>query len=110
MKSVARCGFTVGALVLAAGLAGFAAPDDRATQRSTDVFKVPPTTVAAPTTTTTAPVDPNCSSSDPTRSLSPIDPAPAPGHMPPGSTMAAIQENGKLRVAVDQNTLLFGYR
>lgn len=34
----------------------------------------------------------------------------APGAMPPGSTMAAIVERGRLVVGVDQNTFLFGYR
>lgn len=35
---------------------------------------------------------------------------PAPGAMPAGSPMAAIVANGKLRVGVDQNTNLFGFR
>jgi polar amino acid transport system substrate-binding protein len=37
-------------------------------------------------------------------------PLPPPGAMPPGSTMAAIVERGRLVVGVDQNTYLFGYR
>jgi len=37
-------------------------------------------------------------------------PLPAPGAMPPGSTMATIAERGRLIVGVDQNTNLFGYR
>jgi polar amino acid transport system substrate-binding protein len=37
-------------------------------------------------------------------------PQPAPGAMPPGSTMAAIAERGRLIVGVDQNTNLFGMR
>ncbi|HTI77607.1 MAG TPA: glutamate ABC transporter substrate-binding protein [Mycobacterium sp.] len=37
-------------------------------------------------------------------------PLPSPGAMPPGSTMAAIAERGRLIVGVDQNTDLFGYR
>ncbi|AQA01239.1 ABC transporter substrate-binding protein [Mycobacterium sp. MS1601] len=37
-------------------------------------------------------------------------PLPAPGAMPPGSSMAAIQERGRLVVGVDQNTFLFGFR
>lgn len=37
-------------------------------------------------------------------------PQPSPGAMPPGSTMAAIQERGRLIVGVDQNTFMFGYR
>jgi polar amino acid transport system substrate-binding protein len=37
-------------------------------------------------------------------------PQPSPGAMPAGSTMAAIQERGRLIVGVDQNTFMFGYR
>ena len=37
-------------------------------------------------------------------------PLPAPGAMPPGSTMAAIADRGRLIVGVDQNTNLFGFR
>ncbi|HEX7660585.1 MAG TPA: glutamate ABC transporter substrate-binding protein, partial [Pseudonocardiaceae bacterium] len=50
----------------------------------------------------------NCG--DPTASLRPPDPMPLPGHMPSGSTMAAIQSRGVLRAGVDQNTFLFGFR
>jgi polar amino acid transport system substrate-binding protein len=35
---------------------------------------------------------------------------PRPGDMPPGSTMAAIAERGRLVVGVDQNTYPFGFR
>jgi polar amino acid transport system substrate-binding protein len=35
---------------------------------------------------------------------------PSPGAMPPGSTMGAIAERGRLIVGVDQNTYLFGFR
>jgi polar amino acid transport system substrate-binding protein len=42
-------------------------------------------------------------------SLSPAA-QPPPGAMPGGSTMAAIQERGRLVVGVDQNTYMFGYR
>ncbi|WP_336085646.1 glutamate ABC transporter substrate-binding protein [Nocardia sp. SSK8] len=35
---------------------------------------------------------------------------PRPGAMPAGSTMAAIVANGRLRVGVDQNTYMFGFR
>jgi polar amino acid transport system substrate-binding protein len=37
-------------------------------------------------------------------------PLPPPGAMPPGSTMAAIAERGRLVAGVDQNTYLFGSR
>jgi polar amino acid transport system substrate-binding protein len=42
--------------------------------------------------------------------VAPAGALPAPGHMPAGSTMAAIQRRGYLRVGVDQTTLWFGYR
>ncbi len=47
---------------------------------------------------------------DPRASLRPAGSLPAPGQMPAGSTMARIQQSGLLRVGVDQNTFLFGYR
>jgi polar amino acid transport system substrate-binding protein len=50
----------------------------------------------------------NCG--NPTASLRPPNPMPAPGQMPAGSTMARIQAAGHLVVGVDQNTFLFGYR
>ncbi len=61
------------------------------------------TTIAAgpPTTAVTC--------SNPTASLRPLGPLPAPGAMPGGSFMATIQQRGRLIVGVDQNTLLFGY-
>jgi polar amino acid transport system substrate-binding protein len=46
----------------------------------------------------------------PLASLRPPASMPAPGAMPAGSTMAAIVQRGILRVGVDQNTYLFGYR
>ncbi|MCW2558829.1 MAG: transporter substrate-binding protein [Mycobacterium sp.] len=58
-------------------------------------------------TTATAAANADCG--DREASLRP-GPLPAPGAMPPGSTMAAIAERGRLIVGVDQNTNLFGYR
>lgn len=43
-------------------------------------------------------------------SLRPSGPLPAPGHMPAGSTMAAIYKRGYLIVGVDQTTPLLSYR
>ncbi|HEX3650823.1 MAG TPA: glutamate ABC transporter substrate-binding protein, partial [Pseudonocardiaceae bacterium] len=51
---------------------------------------------------------PDCA--NPTASLRPPAQQPAPGHMPSGTTMAAIQQRGYLIAGVDQNTYLFGYR
>jgi polar amino acid transport system substrate-binding protein len=58
---------------------------------------------------TTAPVAVSADCGDREASLRP-GPQPAPGAMPPGSTMAAIAERGRLIVGVDQNTNLFGFR
>jgi polar amino acid transport system substrate-binding protein len=57
---------------------------------------------------TTAPAagDADC---DPEASLRP-GPLPSSGAMPPGSTMAAIFQRGRLIVGVDQNTYFFGSR
>jgi polar amino acid transport system substrate-binding protein len=43
-------------------------------------------------------------------SLRPQGALPAPGKMPEGSTMAAIQQRGRLIVGVDQSKYLVGYR
>jgi len=57
-------------------------------------------------TTLPAAADADC---DKEASLRP-DPLPKPGAMPPGSTMAAIAERGRLVVGVDQSQYLFGFR
>jgi polar amino acid transport system substrate-binding protein len=43
-------------------------------------------------------------------SLRPSGPLPAPGHMPAGSTMAAIYQRGYLIIGVDQSTPLLSFR
>ncbi|CAG7656625.1 Amino acid ABC transporter substrate-binding protein, PAAT family [Actinacidiphila bryophytorum] len=43
-------------------------------------------------------------------SYRPAGTQPQPGHMPAGSTMAAIAARGRLIAGVDQNSYLFGYR
>lgn len=58
---------------------------------------------------TTAPAAAAADCGDKEASLRP-GPLPSPGAMPPGSTMAAIAERGRLIVGVDQNQLLFGSR
>lgn len=96
------------ALVLAAS--GCAAPGKPVDLVTVDSVERPRPVGAeenpAPPSTSTAPA-PDC---DPTESLRPLDPMPAPGEMPEGSTMRAIQDSGKLIAGVDQNTFLFGFR
>lgn len=46
----------------------------------------------------------------PLESYRPQGALPRPGHMPAGSTMAAIVKRGRLIAGVDQNSYLFGYR
>ena len=67
-----------------------------------------PTTVAPATpTTTAAPPAPDCG--NPVASFAPLNPMPAPGNMPAGSYMDAIQQRGRLIAGVSADTLLFGY-
>jgi len=97
-------------LIVLALFAGCTSTDRQASDRATTVFDETTVTTVPPTTSTTI-LDPACNPNDPARSLSPTPgPLPAPGQMPPGTTMATIQTNGTLKVGVDQNTLLFGYR
>jgi len=67
--------------------------------------------VAATTTTTAAAGPPTTAvaCAHATASLRPQGAQPAPNAMPAGSYIAAIHDRGRLRVGVDQNTLLFGY-
>jgi polar amino acid transport system substrate-binding protein len=60
----------------------------------------PPTAAAAPAASCGPPQD----------SLRPRGPLPAPGQMPEGSTMAAIQQRGRLIAAVDQGKYRVGFR
>ena len=90
------------ALVLAA--AGCGSPSVPVTVTVTPVEVWP--SGAQPVTTAPAAGSADC---DPEASLRP-GPLPPPGAMPPGSTMAAIAERGRLVVGVDQNTELFGFR
>ena len=69
----------------------------------------------------TAPTAPNAAAAAPStapaapcteirQSLRPRGPLPAPGAMPPGSTMAKIAARGRLIAGVDQGKYLVGYR
>jgi polar amino acid transport system substrate-binding protein len=75
-----------------------------ANHAATGAFKPTPTAAPSPTTTTVAP---QC---NPRKSQRPDSALPVPGTMPAGSYMDEILKRGHLTVAVDQNTLLWGYR
>lgn len=90
------------AIALAVGACGSSTP-----AVSVTVPPVEPTPAGAEQVATAPDVtDADC---DVEASLRP-GPLPAPGAMPPGSTMAAIAERGRLVVGVDQSTYLFGFR
>ncbi len=67
-----------------------------------------PAVIATPTPTATAP-PPDTSCGDPTLSLRPQGPRPAPGAMPAGTFVRTIQDRGQLVAGVSRDTLLFGY-
>jgi polar amino acid transport system substrate-binding protein len=71
-----------------------------------------PVPTAAPTTAVTSapspPAAPTCDNA--TQSYDPLSPMPAPGAMPDGTTMAEIQERGRLIVGVSADTFLLGSR
>lgn len=61
----------------------------------------------APTAAASATLDQGCG--DPTASLRPQGPLPAPGNLPGGSYMKTISERGRLILGVPGDTPLFGY-
>lgn len=86
-------------------IAGCASVSDRALHSSLSALE--PKVTPEPAPTPSPAVTPSCG--DPTASLRPREPLPAPGQMPTGTFMRTIQSRGHLVVGVDQNTLLFGY-
>ena len=90
------------ALTLAAGCGSSSTPPTAVTVSPIEALP------AGAEEVTTAPVAGNADC-DREASLRP-GPQPAPGAMPPGSTMAAIADRGRLVVGVDQNTYFFGFR
>ncbi|MFJ2839189.1 glutamate ABC transporter substrate-binding protein [Nocardia sp. NPDC087230] len=78
-----------------------------------DPSTIPATAVAPPIpgaeAITSAPTAEGTGSCDTEATLAPTA-QPRPGAMPAGSSMAAIVANGRLRVGVDQNTYMFGFR
>jgi polar amino acid transport system substrate-binding protein len=73
---------------------------------SGDTTPLPPKP-GQPSTAPAAPGAPADESCQPTKSLKPVGPLPAPGHMPAGSYMAEIQKRGRLVLGTSQDTLLF---
>jgi polar amino acid transport system substrate-binding protein len=70
-----------------------------------------PSTAASTTTSTVPAAEAQCNAQHAeTKSLRPLGPLPAPGHMPAGSFMDTIYKRGRLIAGVDQTTLGFGYR
>ena len=63
---------------------------------------------AAATSAPSPPAAPTCDNA--TQSYDPLSPPPAPGEMPDGTTMAEIQERGRLIVGVSADTFLLGSR
>jgi polar amino acid transport system substrate-binding protein len=86
-------------------LAGCGSISDRALHASLSALEVKAPAAPASSTSKAA----NVACGDPTASLRPTGPLPAPGHMPAGSFMRTIHDRGRLIVGVDQNTLLLGY-
>lgn len=107
-----RQGFSRGRLLVAAMLVGTSALVT-ACGSGTEVPKTTSVAAVDPkpdlTEITTPPQSETGGNCDPEATLRP-GPLPSSGAMPPGSPMAAIVANGKLRVGVDQNTYLFGFR
>lgn len=93
-------------------LAGCATAPPVATGDVTVPTPVPPTTMAPPSGTP-SPVpsaDPACPAGGTVLDSVPaMSPMPAPGHMPAGSTMAAIKKRGYLLAGVDQDEFDWSY-
>jgi polar amino acid transport system substrate-binding protein len=96
--SVAACSVPTAEAAPGAGAAVAAAPLPQGVQ---DPARLPPPAASGSSAPTCNPY---------ASSRRPVGALPAPGHMPPGSTMAKIQARKQLIVGVDQNTYKFGYR
>jgi polar amino acid transport system substrate-binding protein len=102
IMEVASC-----ALVLSAAACGTAVPPPAATGAVAEPMPAGVTIGRPAALKGSTPLGGNCK---PLSDVAPTGALPAPGHMPAGSAMAAIQRRGYLRVGVDQTTLWFGYR
>ncbi|MFC9962863.1 glutamate ABC transporter substrate-binding protein [Nocardia ignorata] len=96
------------ALVLAATAVLLAGCGDAPAPSSIEATAVAPPLPGAEAITS-APTAEGTGSCDTEATLAPRA-QPRPGAMPAGSAMAAIVANGRLRVGVDQNTYMFGFR
>ncbi|HEU0131207.1 MAG TPA: glutamate ABC transporter substrate-binding protein [Mycobacteriales bacterium] len=102
MTARRRAGVAALAAVLLAGCAS-SRPDLPRTLGETAASEAPVTASATP-----PPKPPACG--NPVASYAPDGPLPAPGQVPPGSTMATIRDHGRLVVGVDGATTLFSAR
>ena len=101
----ARAAVALLALAFAAGCGSSSTPPSAVTVAPVDVM---PSGAQEVTPDPGAPPVPGNVDCDREASLCP-GPLPPPGAMPPGSTMAAIAERGRLIAGVDQSTYHFGF-
>jgi polar amino acid transport system substrate-binding protein len=97
----------IGVLGLAACILAACGTSTPATVSTVKLVDVVPKGAAIVHPTPPAASDSSCNA---TASIAPPAAMPTPGHMPAGSFMARIQARGYLKVGVDQNTYLWGYR
>jgi polar amino acid transport system substrate-binding protein len=97
-----RAAIVAALTAIAAALAGCGAISDQALHTSLHGLDVVVHTTTSSTTSTSVPP---C---NPTASLRPTGPLPAPGHMPARSFMRTIQQHGHLIAGVNESYLLFG--
>jgi polar amino acid transport system substrate-binding protein len=110
MKAPSRLALVGASLLVAALLAGCGSAPATTGTTVSSAAPVRPDGVQDPAVVPTATTSGPTSCTNAVASLRPSGSLPAPGHMPTGSTMAQIVSRGRLRVGVDQNTFLFGYR
>ncbi len=93
-------------LAIVAVTSACASTSDRAATDAINSLRSETTTSSTTTPTTT---NPPAQCDDPTASYRPQGPLPPPGQMPAGTYMRTIQDRGRLKVGVDENTLFFSY-
>ncbi len=110
MRIPSRFALVGAALLAAALLAGCGSTPVVGADATTSAAPVRPDGVHDPAVVPSATSGGATVCGNPVASFRPTGALPEPGHMPAGSTMAQIVARGRLRVGVDQNTFLFGYR